>query len=108
SLAMPMTMPQGVLILSAINADAMETYPCKRKTLAVNPTLDVTMCKPKVFGKSAGIAVNSQATLNAIAWLELSISEKADFDGQGVIFVTNSVSLTRSYDGREIKLLGFS
>ena len=107
-LAMPMTMPRGVLILSAADADAMETYPCKRKTLAVNPTLDVTMCQPKVFGKSAGVAVNSQATLNATAWLELLISEKADFDGQGVIFVTNSVSLTRSDDGREIKLLGFS
>lgn len=108
SLSMPMTMPRGVLILSAADADAMEAYPCKRKTLDVNPTLDIVTCKPKVFGKSSGIAVNSQATLNATAWLELLISEKADFDGQGVIFVTNSVSLTRSDNGREIKLLGFS
>lgn len=108
SLAMPMTMPHGVLILSAIDADAMETRPCKRKTLAVNPTLDVVTCKPKVFGKSAGIAVNSQATLNAIAWLNLLIGEQGEAYNKGVIFVTNSVSLTRSDDGREIKLLGFS
>lgn len=106
-LAMPMTMPRGVLILSAIDADAMETYPCKRKTLGVNPTLDIVTCKPKVFGKSAGIAVNSQATLNAIALLELLAAEYNKFE-QGVIFVTNSVSLTRSDDGRDIKLLGFS
>ena len=33
--------------------------------------------------------------------------QKTDFNS-GVIFVTNSVSLTRSDDGREIKLLGFS
>ncbi|HAV46872.1 MAG TPA: hypothetical protein DCX43_01575, partial [Psychrobacter sp.] len=107
-LAMPMTMPRGVLILSAADADAMETYPCKRKTLAVNPTLDVMMCQPKVFGKSAGIAVNSQATLNTKAWLSLLIGEQGEAYNKGVIFVTNSVSLVRSDDGREIKMLGFS
>lgn len=107
-LAMPMTMPRGILVLSAIDADAMETYPCKRKTLAVNPTLDVVTCKPKVFGRSAGIAVNSQVTLNATAWLSLLIGEQGEAYNKGVIFVTNSVSLTRSDDGREIKLLGFS
>lgn len=107
-LAMPMTMPRGVLILSAADADAMEIYPCKRKTLAVNPTLDVVTCKPKVFGKSAGIVVNSQAALNATAWLSLLIGEQGEAYNKGVIFVTNSVSLVRSDDGREIKLLGFS
>lgn len=108
SLSMPMAMPRGVLILSAADADAMETYPCKRKTLAVNPTLDVVTCKPKVFGKSAGVAFNSQAALNATAWLSLLIGEQGEAYNKGVIFVTNSVSLTRSDDGREIKLLGFS
>ena len=107
-LAMPMTMPRGVLILSAADADAMETYPCKRKTLAVNPTLDVVTCKPKVFGRSAGIAINSQAALNAIAWLSLLVGEQGEAYNKGVIFVTNSVSLTRSDNGREIKMLGFS
>lgn len=107
-LAMPMTMPRGVLILSAADADAMENYPCKRKTLAVNPTLDVVTCKPKVFGKSAGIAVSASATLNTIAWLSLLIGEQGEAYNKGVIFVTNSVSLTRSDNGREIKMLGFS
>ena len=107
-LAMPMTMPRGVLVLSAADANAMETYLCKRKTLAVNPTLGIVTCKPKVFGKESGIKVNGQATLNAIAWLTLIADEKDSAYGQGVIFVTNSVSLNRSDDGREIKLLGFS
>ena len=108
SLAMPITMPRGVLILSAADANALPNYPCKRKTLAVNPTLDVVTCKPKVFGKSSGVAVNSQATLNAIAWLSLLAGEQGEAYNKGVIFVTNSVSLNRSDDGREIKLLGFS
>ena len=107
-LAMPMTMPRGVLMLSAADADAMETRPCKRKTLAVNPDLDITLCQPKVFGKASSIGVNSQATLNATAWLSLLIGEQGEAYNKGVIFVTNSVSLVRSDDGREIKLLGFS
>lgn len=108
SLAMPITMPRGVLILSAADANALPNYPCKRKVLAVNPTLDVVTCKPKVLGKSAGIAVSGKSTLNAIAWLSLLIGEQGEAYNKGVIFVTNSVSLTRSDDGREIKLLGFS
>lgn len=108
SLAMTMTMPRGTLLLSATDADAMDTYLCKRKTLAVNPTLDVVMCKPKVFGQSSGIVVNASTTFDAIAWLVLLIGEKGEAYNKGVIFVTNSVSLTRSDNGREIKLLGFS
>ena len=107
-LAMPMTMPRGVLILSAADADALPNRPCKRKTLAVSPTLDVTLCQPRVFGQSSGIVVSGKSTLNAIAWLSLLIGEQGEAYNKGVIFVTNSVSLTRSDDGREIKLLGFS
>lgn len=108
NLAMPMTMPSGILILSAIDADAMENRICKRKTLAVNPTLDVTICKPKVFGKSSGMAVSANVLFDAIAWLELLAEEKDSAYNKGVIFVTNSVSLNRSDDGRDIKMLGFS
>ena len=108
NIPLPMTMPRGVLMLSAIEADALPNRPCKRKTLGVNPTLDIVTCKPKVFGKVSGMAVNAQTTLNAIAWLNLLADEKDSAYGKGVIFVTNSVSLTRSDDGREIKLLGFS
>lgn len=108
SLVMPITMPRGILMLSAADANALPNYPCKRKTLAVNPTLDIVTCKPKVFGKSTGIAVNSQATLNTIAWLSLLIGEQGEAYNKGVIFVTNSVSLTRSDDGREIVLNSFN
>lgn len=108
SLAMPLSMPLGVLELSAADADAMETRLCKRKTLAVNPTLDVTLCQPRVFGKASSIAVSANTTLSTTAWLELLIGEKGEAYNKGVIFVTNSVSLNRSDDGREIKLLGFS
>ena len=107
-LALPLTMPRGVLELSAADADAMETRPCKRKTLGVNPTLDVTLCQPRVFGKASSIAVSANTTLDVTAWLELLIGEKGEAYNKGVIFVTNSVSLTRYDDGREIKLLGFS
>lgn len=108
SLAMPLTMPRGILILSADDADAMETRPCKRKTLGVNPTLDVTLCKPRIFGQASGMVVSANTEFDAIAWLELLIGEKGEAYNKGVIFVTNSVSLMRSDDGREIKLLGFS
>ncbi|KAF0569521.1 hypothetical protein FQV37_2546 [Psychrobacter nivimaris] len=107
-LAIPLTMPRGVLQLPAEVANALPNRPCNKPTLGVNPSPDVVMCQPKVFGRSPGIAISSQATLNAIAYLELLASEKDDLYGKGVIFVTNSVSLTRSDDGREIKLLGFS
>ena len=108
NLVMPMTMPRGILELSAADADALPNHPCKRKTLAVNPSPDIVMCKPMVFGQSSGLSINAQSALNVIAYLKLNISDANDAYGQGVIFVTNSVSLTRSDDGREIKLLGFS
>lgn len=108
NISLPMTIPRGVLVLSAIEAEALPNRPCKRKTLGVNPTLDITMCEPRVFGKSSSMAVNAIGTLNAIAWLTLIAGEKDSAHGQGVIFVTNSVSLVRSDNGREIKMLGFS
>lgn len=108
NIPLTMTMPRSTLVLSAIESEALPNRPCKRKTLGVNPTLDITMCEPRVFGKSSSMAVNAIGTLNAIAWLTLIAGEKDSAHGQGVIFVTNSVSLTRSDNGREIKLLGFS
>ena len=108
SLAMPLSMPRGVLELSADVANALPNRPCNKPSLAVNPTLDVTLCQPRVFGKSSSIAVSANTTLDATAWLSLLIGEKGEAYNKGVIFVTNSVSLTRSDDGREIKLLGFS
>ena len=108
SLAMPITMPRGVLMLSADDADAMETRPCKRKTLGVNPTLDVMLCRPRIFGQASGLSAHAKTTFNAVAWLELIADALNSAYGKGVIFVTNSVALTRTDDGREIKLLGFS
>jgi len=103
-----LSMPRGVLILSAADANALPNYPCKRKTLGVNPTLDVTLCKPKIFGQASGVTVSADTEFDTIARLELLIGEKGEAYNKGVIFVTNSVSLTRTDDGREIKLLGFS
>jgi len=108
NIPLPMTMPRSTLVLSAVEVEALPNRPCKRKTLGVNPTLDITMCEPRVFGKSSSMAVNAIGTLNAIAWLTLIAGEKDSARGQGVIFVTNSVSLVRSDNGREIKMLGFS
>ena len=108
SLEMPMTMPRGVLMLSAEDADAMEARPCKRKTLGVNPTLDVMLCRPRIFGQASRLSVDAKTTFDAVAWLELIADALNSAYGKGVIFVTNSVALTRTDDGREIKLLGFS
>lgn len=108
SLAMPLTMPRGVLMLSAADADALENRPCKRKTLGVNPTLDVMLCRPRIFGQASGLSVDAETTFDAVAWLELIADALNSTYGKGVIFVTNSVALTRTDDGREIKLLGFS
>ena len=108
NLSMPMTMPRGVLMLSAADADAMEVRLCKRKTLGVNPTLDVMLCKPRMFAQASGLSVDAQTSFDVVAWLELLIGEKGEAYNKGVIFVTNSVALTRTDDGREIKLLGFS
>ena len=96
SLAMPLSMPRGVLELSADVANALPNRPCNKPSLAVNPTLDVTLCQPRVFGKSSSIAVSANTTLDATAWLSLLIGEKGEAYNKGVIFVTNSVSLTRS------------
>lgn len=108
NLALTMNRKRGVLSLPADAASAILKRPCNKPTLSVNPSPDFVTCQPKVFGKASGISISSQATLNAIAYLELLANEKDDLYGKGVIFVTNSVSLTRSDDGREIKLLGFS
>lgn len=108
SLSMPLTIPRGVLILSADDANALPNYPCKRKTLAVNPTLDVTLCEPKVYGKAARLSFDTQTTFDPVAFLELIADGQGSAYNSGVIFVTNSVSLVRSDDGREIKLLGFT
>ena len=72
--------------------------------------LDVVLCAPKDYGRIfTGVRVAATTTINGIAQVDLQVSEGGNTDyGQGVIFVTNSVSLVRSDDGREIKLLGFS
>lgn len=108
SIDLQLTMPRGVLILSADDANALPNYPCKRKTLGVNLALDVVTCKPKVFGKSSRIAVSANAPFDGVAWLKILAEEKDSAYNKGVIFVTNSVALTRSDDGREIKMLGFT
>ena len=51
--------------------------------------------------------LESDATLNFGVLCQQMPNEPTQ-SSKGVIFVTNSVSLTRSDDGREIKLLGFS
>ena len=108
SLSLPLSMPLGVLVLSETDANALLNYPCKRKTLGVNPKLDVITCKPKVFGKSSSIDVTANTYFDVITLLQLLSEEKDSAYNKGVIFVTNSVALTRSDDGRDIKLLGFS
>lgn len=104
SLALPMNSPRGVLTLPAIDANALPNYPCKRKTLGVNPTLDtVVRLRRERRNTPSSLAFNGVGKLYAVAVLILT---EGGYD-KGVIFVTNSVSLNRTDDGREIKLLSF-
>ena len=71
--------------------------------------LDVVMCQPMHMGQRSTIMLDNKDGFDIKSLIELIV--KGDEDsayGKGVVFVTNSVSLTRSDDGREIKLLGFS
>ena len=104
NLALPMNSPRGVLKLPDVDANALPNYPCKRKTLGVNPTLDtIIRLRRERRNTPSSLAFKGIGKLYAIAVLILA---EGGYD-KGVIFVTNSVSLNRTDDGREIKLLGF-
>lgn len=109
-LAMPMTMPRGVLIWRKSENGGKDLLPIwsKDRLARVNKIDDVVMCKPKAFGTASGITVTSNAMLDAWARLELLAEALGSAYGSGVIFVTNSVSLTRTDDGRNINLFDFS
>ena len=82
-----------------------------RQQLAA-PTLpiDVVLCKPKSQSPRTILSI-AQSVVDVYGYLALTAKKGDDTNPQpqtGVIFVTNSVSLTRTDDGREIKLLGFS
>ena len=72
--------------------------------------LNVVLCTPKNTDKDVQITIDG--VIAVYSSIKLSTKEQGEPPntdyGQGVIFVTNSVSLVRSDDGREIKLLGFS
>ncbi|MGP5436558.1 hypothetical protein [Psychrobacter alimentarius] len=72
--------------------------------------LDVTLCAPKSQSPRTKLSI-AQSFIDVYGYLALTAKENDGTNPQpqtGVIFVTNSVSLVRSDDGREIKLLGFS
>ncbi|MGY8856851.1 MAG: hypothetical protein ACKVLO_05585 [Pseudomonadales bacterium] len=85
-----------------------QTVILRQQLTAPTPPLDVVLCKPKSQSPRTKLLI-AQSIVDVYGHLELTAAEN---DGsqysKGVIFVTNSVSLVRSDDGREIKLLGFS
>ena len=86
-----------------------QTVILKQQIAAPTLPLDVVLCRPKSQAPRSKLIILSGASLSAIALLELTVDSEVQPQPQtGVIFVTNSVSLVRSDDGREIKLLGFS
>lgn len=72
--------------------------------------LDIVLCKPKRQAPRTKLAATTAPiVIYASAYLTATENDGTNPQSQtGVIFVTNSVSLNRSDDGREIKLLGFS
>lgn len=76
------------------------------------PTLpiNVILCAPKSQSPRTKLSI-AKSVIDVYGYLVLTAAEDDGTNPQpqtGVIFVTNSVSLVRSDDGREIKLLGFS
>ncbi|WBF05300.1 tail protein [Psychrobacter phage vB_PmaS_Y8A] len=86
------------------------TIVLQEQLLAPQLPLNVVLCAPKNTDKDVQIAIDSVVAVYSS--VKLSTKEQGEPPntdyGQGVIFVTNSVSLNRSDNGREIKMLGFS
>ncbi|MBA2057321.1 hypothetical protein H0262_05425 [Psychrobacter cryohalolentis] len=83
----------------------------QEQLLAPPLPLDVVLCSPKNTANDVQITIDSNpiAVYSSIKLSTKKHGEPPNTDySQGVIFVTNSVSLVRSDDGRDIKLLGFS
>ena len=87
-----------------------QTVILRQQLAAPKLPLDVTLCSPKSQSPRTNLSI-AQSVIDVYGYLILTAGEDDGTNPQpqtGVIFVTNSVSLTRSDDGREIKLLGFS
>ena len=89
-----------------------QTVILKQQLAAPMLPLDVVLCAPKSQAPRSKMSI-AQSDIDVFGYLSLLVEYKDGTEppptlNKGVIFVTNSVSLTRSDDGREIKLLGFS
>ncbi|WP_420229029.1 hypothetical protein ACOBWA_08385 [Psychrobacter sp. ER1] len=87
-----------------------QTVILRQQLAAPTLPLDVTLCVPKSQSPRSKLSI-AQSDIDVYGYLVLTAKESDGTEptpSKGVIFVTNSVSLTRSDDGREIKLLGFS
>lgn len=85
-----------------------QTIILRKQILEPKLPLDVVLCKPKSQSPRSKLSI-AQSAIDVCGYLILTAKEDDGSRPQtGVIFVTNSVSLVRSDDGREIKMLGFS
>lgn len=87
-----------------------QTVILKQQLAAPTLPLDVVLCSPKSQSPRTKLSI-AQSVIDVYGYLILTAKESDGTEPQpqkGVIFVTNSVSVVRSDDGREIKLLGFS
>lgn len=85
-----------------------QTVILRQQLVAPTLPLDVVLCRTKNQAPRTKLSI-AQSVVDVYSYLLLTAKESDGQQyGKGVIFVTNSVSLTRSDDGREIKLLGFS
>ena len=87
-----------------------QTIILKQQIAAPTLPLDVALCRPKSQSPRTKLLI-AKSVIDVYGYLVLTAAEDDGTNPQpqtGVIFVTNSVSLVRSDNGREIKLLGFS
>ena len=85
-----------------------QTVILRQQLVAPTLPLDVVLCRTKNQAPRTKLSI-AQSVVDVYSYLLLTAKESDGQQyGKGVIFVTNSVALTRTDDGREIKLLGFS
>lgn len=95
---------------SYLPPELWQTVILKQQLAAPTLPLDVTLCAPKSQSPRTKLSI-AQGKIDVYGYLALTAKESDGTEPQpqtGVIFVTNSVSLVRSDDGREIKMLSFS
>lgn len=86
-----------------------QTIILKQQIAPPSLPLDVVLCAPQGFRASTKLTVTASGKIKGLINAQITAAEGGNSDySKGFIFVTNSVNLKRTDDGRNITLLSFS